>query len=123
MVEEYSEYIITTHSLLVKVYFKNVIKECISQATKAALEMDAILLELFHSAIEETATEATEESIAGVHNFLIQKIYNARCNEYLRTIGKLSCIDRRKAVDVNVGLRLRDQLKTYAAEKRSIHNK
>lgn len=81
--------------------------------------MDCSLLELFQRSIEEAEVQATQETVAAVHAILVTKIYNARCNEFLRTIGKLSCIDRKKAVDVNVGLR--DQLKTYAAEKMSLH--
>lgn len=81
--------------------------------------MDYSLLELFQRSVEEAQVEAAHETVAAVHAMLVTKIYNARCNEYLRTVGKLSCIDRKKAVDVNVGLR--DQLKTYAAERMSLH--
>ncbi len=53
--------------------------------------------------------------ITRVRGVLVSKIYNARSNEFLRTISRLECIKQKKAVDVNVGLR--DSLKTYAVKK------
>ena len=58
---------------------------------------------------------ATSEVIESVHNLLINKVYNARCNdanEFLRTVTKLACIDKGKGIDGNVSLR--DELKVCA---------
>lgn len=43
------------------------------------------------------------------------KVFNARCNEFLRSIGKLSCIENSKVIDGSVSLR--DELKVYALKK------
>ena len=48
---------------------------------------------------------------------MLEKIYNARSNEFLRTVSKLDCVKKKKAVDANVGLR--DKLKSYAVQKQS----
>lgn len=57
--------------------------------------------------------------IERVHGILLAKIYNATCNEFLRTISKLHCIKEKKAVDASMGLR--DKLKSYVVEKGSIY--
>lgn len=62
-------------------------------------------------------TEFPAEITKKVHEMLLTMFYNARCNEFLKNITKLSCIKNKKAVDVNVGLR--DKLKCYAAEKQT----
>ena len=61
---------------------------------------------------------ATTEVVARVHGILVTKIYNARSNEFLRSIAKMECFSKNKAVDVNISLR--DKLKSYAAEQQSI---
>ena len=53
--------------------------------------------------------------VSEVHSSLLNKVYNARCNEFLQTVRKLSCIDKNQAVDASVGLR--DKLKVFATEK------
>ena len=40
--------------------------------------------------------------IESVQNLLINKVYNARCNEFLWTVTKLACIDKGKGIDGNV---------------------
>ena len=64
--------------------------------------------------------QATSEVIESVHNLLINKVYNARCNEFLRTVTKLACIDKGKGIDGNVSLR--DELKVCALKKMSDDN-
>ncbi len=76
--------------------------------------MDRLLLEEFKEAVKDTSSQTVEN----VHNKLLWKIYNARCNEFLLTVNKLSCIKKNKAVDTDMGLR--DKLKVYADEKKSI---
>ena len=61
--------------------------------------------------------QATSEVIESVHNLLINKVSNARCNEFLRTVTKLACIDKGKGIDGNVSLR--DELKVCALKKMS----
>ncbi len=79
--------------------------------------MDRLLLEKFKEAVKDTSNR-TVETVESVHNKLLWKIYNARCNEFLLTVNKLSCIKKNKAVDTDMGLR--DKLKVYAVEKKSI---
>ena len=81
---------------------------------------DCTLLTSFMEAVQQlhptlhTGTGTVEQ----VHEMLLLKIYNARSNEFLQGISKLSCIKNNKAVDVNIGLR--DQLKYYAAGKQTV---
>lgn len=79
--------------------------------------MDQSLLIAFKSAVAELGVEADEDTIVHAHRLLLQKVYNARCNEFLRAINKLACIDKDKVVDSNVSLR--DELKVYAIKKNS----
>ena len=65
-------------------------------------------------ALDEMKLDTSRRIIEGVHNKLLWKIYNARCNEFLRSITKLSCIHQKKSVDASTGLR--DKLKVYAIE-------
>ena len=51
-------------------------------------------------------------TVEQVHAHFLSKIYNCRCNEYLKSIQKEFLTHQNKSVDVHVGLR--DQLKTYA---------
>ena len=76
---------------------------------------DYTLLRSFREGVQHLHPAVREDILETVHRKLLSKIYNARCNEFLRTISKLSCIQKNKAVDVNIGLR--DQLKCYAANK------
>lgn len=50
-----------------------------------------------------------------IFSMLLLKIYNARCNEYLKSVTSDSTKRGNKTADVHVGLR--DKLKIYAAEK------
>ena len=68
--------------------------------------------------MNEIAGDTSNQVIEDVHNKLLWKIYNTRCNEFLRSITKLSCVDKNKAVDADIGLR--DKLKVYAVEKLSV---
>ena len=79
---------------------------------------DCTLLAKFREAVWSLQPSTHEDVLKQVHGVLLSKIYNARCNEFLRGITKLSCIKNNKAVDVNIGLR--DQLKCYAAKKETV---
>ena len=46
---------------------------------------------------------------------LVKYLMQLRCNEFLRSIGKLSCIENSKVIDGSVSLR--DELKVYALKK------
>jgi hypothetical protein len=87
------------------------------QITKASVVLDATLLSTFTSAIDELQPGTPTHDIERVHQILLAKIYNARSNDFVRTISKLECSKQKKAVDVNIGLR--DKLKSYAAERQS----
>ena len=82
--------------------------------------IDSTLLNRFSEAAHDIHPVSSMEVVDPVHRALLSKIYNARSNEFLRSISKLACIKQKKAVDVNVGLR--DKLKCYAAEKQSVAN-
>lgn len=79
--------------------------------------LDSTLLRKFSSAVEVlqpgTPTNVTER----VHGILVEKMYNATSNNFLQGISKLNCLQEKKAVDANIGLR--DKLKSYAVEKQS----
>ena len=79
---------------------------------------DCTLLTTFREAVNSLHPSIHEDTLKHVHGVLLAKIYNTRCNEFLRGITKLSCIKNNKAVHVNVGLR--DQLKCYAARKETV---
>jgi len=78
---------------------------------------DTLLLQQFEDTVAVVFPVATTEVVTRVHGILLTKIYNARSNEFLRSIGKIECFRKNKAVDVNISLR--DKLKSYAAEKTS----
>lgn len=78
---------------------------------------DALLLQIFKDTVAIVFPIATTEVVARVHGILVTKIYNARSNEFLRSLGKIECFRKNKAVDVNISLR--DKLKSYAVEKQS----
>ena len=78
---------------------------------------DCTLLTKFREAVQSLHPSVPEDVIKQVHGVLLSKMYNTRCNEFLRDIAKLSCVKNNKAVDVNVGLL--DQLKCHAAKKRN----
>lgn len=80
---------------------------------------DCTLLVKFREAVQSLQPSIHEDMLKQVHGMLLSKIYNARCNEFVRGITKLSCIKNNKAVDVNIGLR--DQLKCYAAKKETVN--
>ena len=79
---------------------------------------DCTLVTKFKEAVQSLYPSTHEEVINQVHGALLSKMYNARCNEFVRSITKLSCIKNNRAVDVNIGLR--DQLKCYAARKETL---
>ena len=79
--------------------------------------MDKGLQDIFKKAVTDSSKAASAEVIESVHAILVQTVYNARCNEFLRTISKLACIAKEKVVDGNVSLR--DELKVYAIKKLS----
>ena len=87
------------------------------QITKGMIVLDETLFNEFQSAIQVLHPTATHKVVRSVHEVLVTKIYNARSNEFLRTISKLTCCKQKKAVDVNVGLR--DSLKSLVAKKQS----
>ena len=92
--------------------------EKIFEVTKNTILKDATLALQFTNAVKELHVSCSENTIIQeVHVMLLTKYYNARSNEFLRNITKLTCIKRNKGVDVNVGLR--DKLKCYAANKHS----
>ena len=78
---------------------------------------DALLLQHFRDAFHGIFPTVASDVVSRVHGIWLTKIYNARSNEFLRSIGKIECFRQKKAVDVNIGLR--DKLKSYAAEKQS----
>ena len=90
--------------------------------TKESVVKDLTLLQTFTDSLVnlDCDTEFPAIIIEEVHEELLTKFYNARCNEFLKNITKLSCLTNKKAVDVNVGLR--DKLKCYAAEKQTRDN-
>ena len=77
--------------------------------------MDNTLLEKFTVAVNALEVDTSQQTVKEVHKMLIWKIYNARCNEFLRSTMKLSCIDKDRCVDASIGLR--DKLKVYAVQK------
>ena len=79
--------------------------------------MNQSLLDEFSRAVSGLDVQADSFIVESVHKVLMHKIYNARCNEFLRTISKLACIDKDKVIDGNVSLR--DELKVYALKKLS----
>ena len=83
------------------------------------MEMDNTLLEKFTVAVNALEVDTSQQTVKDVH-MLIWKIYNARCNEFLRSIIKLSCIEKDRCVDASTGLR--DKLKVFAVEKLSTVN-
>ena len=87
------------------------------QITKNGVVKDSTLLPKFSEAVRQLRSDSPAEFVQQVHTMVLTKIYNARSNEFLQAITKLSCIKNNKAVDVNVGLR--DKLKCYAAEKQT----
>ena len=70
---------------------------------------------MFEECIHQVVTSTDKEVLDDVFSVIVLRVYNARCNEYLRAIS--NDIERKdnKTADVNVGLR--DKLKAYAAEK------
>ena len=61
------------------------------------------------------ATFCVRHFFEEVHKKLLWKVYNARCNEFLHSINKISCMHQNRSVDASTGLR--DKLKVYAVEK------
>lgn len=94
-----------------------VISNVFTQVTRDSVLSDALLLQSFTKAVERIVPVATTRVVTKVHGVLLTKIYNARCNEFLHTIGQMDCFRRKKAVDVNIALR--DKLKSFASEKQS----
>ena len=80
---------------------------------------DCALLVKFREAVQSLQPFIREDMLKQVHGMLLSRIYNARYNEFVRGITKLSCIKSNKATDVNIGLR--DQLKCYAAKEETVN--
>ena len=80
--------------------------------------MDNSILEMFTAALANMGVVTSRQAINEIHNKLIWKIYNVRCNEFLQATTKLSHIQQKKGVDASTGLR--DKLKAYAVEKVSV---
>lgn len=78
------------------------------------------LFDKFEEAVQRLCPTHDKEVAVQVHEQLLTKIYNTRCNEFLRSVTKLSCIKGKKAVDVNLGLR--DELKYFASKKETSIN-
>ena len=91
------------------------------QATQTSISMDRTLLTEFREAVIKLDQSFQPEIVEKVHSILFTKLYNARCNEFVRSISKLSCIQENRAVDASVGLR--DKLKVYAIHKNSMNKK
>ena len=89
----------------------------IFRTTHTTITADQDLLDKFQHGIVEAGIQSTTDTVKCVHKMLVDKICNARCNEFLRSIGKLACIDKNKAVDGSVSLR--DELKVYALKTSS----
>jgi len=59
------------------------------QVTHTAIMSDQTLFNQFVIGATESSIEV--DIIEAVHQTLLNKVCNARCNEFLRSIGKLSC--------------------------------
>ena len=79
---------------------------------------DANLYQLYKEAVAKVSSEHmyNEEILRSVHDIILKKIYNARCNEFLKATNKLNCMKESKVVDANV--MLRDHLKSYVSQKK-----
>lgn len=87
----------------------------IFKVTHEAVSKHYALLHQFQAGIVDSGIQPPSDVVGKVHNILVEKVSNARCNEFLQSIGKLGCIDNNKVVDGNVSLR--DELKVYAINK------
>ena len=85
------------------------------QATKSSIEMDNSIFEKFTTVLDNMGVVTSRQAINEIHNKLVWKIYNVRCNEFLQATTKLSQIRQNKGVEASTGLR--DKLKVYAVEK------
>ena len=88
-----------------------------TQVTRDSVLLDTTLLAEFSKTVQILQPELSMEAVENIHALMLEKIYNARSNEFLRTVSKLDCVKKKKAVDANVGLR--DKLKSYAVQKQS----
>lgn len=79
----------------------------IFRTTHMTITEDHDLLDKFQHTVVEAGLQSTMDTVKCVHKMLVDKICNARCNEFLRSIGKLACIDKNKAEDVVKGLKIR----------------
>ncbi len=75
-------------------------------------------MDVFKLAVTEIQGETIPEGVEAVHTLLVHKVYNARCNEFLRTISKLTCMEKGKRIDSSVSLR--DELKVCVLSNNSI---
>ena len=66
--------------------------------THATISANQDLLDIFLAGIAESCIQATIDTVETVHKILVDKICNARCNEFLRSIGKLACIEKNKSL-------------------------
>lgn len=82
------------------------------QVTKTTVVEDKVLRQIFQEGVDHVALPADQETLNRVY---LAKVYNARCNEYLRAISSEATQNDKKTTNIHVGLR--DKLKVYAAEK------
>ena len=81
--------------------------------------MDRTLLSELREGVIKLGQSFEPDTIEKVHSILFTKLYNARCNEFVCNVSKLSCIQENRAVDASVGLG--DKLKVYAIHKNSMN--
>ena len=81
---------------------------------------DKNLYALFEEAVTKVCDENDKDILHTVHLMLVRKVYNARCNEFLKAVNKFNCMKENKAVDANV--QLRDSLKVFAKKRLHLSN-
>ncbi len=57
--------------------------------------LDATLLTEFSKAVQNFQSDASMEVIKSIHRAMLDKMYNVRCNEFLRTVTKTDCIKKK----------------------------
>ena len=75
------------------------------QVTKNNVIQDALLLQSFQTVATQVHPTALQSAVISVHEILCAKLYNCRCNEFLKTITHESLRRQNKSADVHVGLR------------------
>ena len=85
------------------------------QIRKTTVLEDQTLRQTFQRCVDEVVSPLDQDTVNLVYSVLLAKVFNARCNEYLRAVSTEATQKDNKTVDVHVGLR--DKLKTFAAAK------